>query len=123
MISRLKAAVRVGSHFVAVQVQVGSPTWSAVSSWLAAGALPTCNSNSQLELATRTGNSNCRIAAISAFFLGLSRVKDTLAVSLTNGGGGVGDIEFFVDVFDVVGHRGDADAEALRDFFLQQPLA
>ena len=69
-------------------------------------------------LVTRTGNSNCRIAAISAFFLGLSRVKDTLAVSLTNGGGGVGDIEFFVDVFDVVGHRGDADAEALRDFFL-----
>ena len=131
MISRLKAAVRVGSHFVAVQVQVGSPTWSAVSSWLAAGALPTCNSNSQLELATRTlnsnwqlelatrtGNSNCHIAAISAFFPGLGRVKDTLAVSLTNGGGGVGDIEFFVDVFDVVGHRGDADAEALRDFFL-----
>ena len=61
MISRLKAAVRVGSHFVAVQVQVGSPTWSAVSSWLAAGALPTCNSNSQLELATRTLNSNWQL--------------------------------------------------------------
>ncbi len=46
-----------------------------------------------------------------AFFPGLSRFKDPLAVSLTNGGGGVSDIEFFVDVFDVVGHRGDADAE------------
>ena len=115
----------------------GGCSWFLVlRSWLVAGALPTCNSNSQLELvtrtlnsnwqlelSTRTGNSNCRIAAISAFFPGLSRFKDTLAVSLTNGGGGVGDIEFFVDVFDVVGHRGDADAEALRDFFLQQPLA
>jgi len=29
MISRLKAAVRVGSHFVAVQVQVGSPPEAA----------------------------------------------------------------------------------------------
>jgi hypothetical protein len=62
--------------------------------------------------------SSPRLALSVAFFPGLGRVKDTLAVSLTNGGGGVGNIEFFVDVFDVVGHRGDADAEALRDFFL-----